>query len=330
MTTNDAGTRRQPAAMAMPGDAVPERHATSARRTSHIDMLLHVDGLTLAGAARDLVSAASSATVVASAAVTAEVDSAGELASLDLGNSSLDGNLLLGRLVGPGFRKCLETAFPDELAATTPLALLLDDLPVAALISGYAKLYTGAIPTDHAATSMKADICSGWREGGTMLRSVRAGFGVPVTIGPAAPELADERSVDRQGWHDLPPLPAGAMRRRRLLDVQVTDQAWQVTAMFRDTHRDGDGGETILHEYSLTAVVEATTGRFTRCAAVPQVLPWVECPVAAASADRLVGERAADVRSFVRSALRGTSTCTHLNDLLRSLSDVPALAELAR
>jgi hypothetical protein len=32
-------------------------------------------------------------------------------------------------------------------------------------------------------------------------------------------------------------------------------------------------------------------------------------------------------RDFVRSSLRGTSTCTHLNDLLRSLGDIGMLAD---
>ena len=67
-----------------------------------------------------------------------------------------------------------------------------------------------------------------------------------------------------------------------------------MTALFRDTHVDPTGAETILHEYALTATVDAATGAFTSCSAVPRVLPWVECPVAAASADRLVGQPVAD------------------------------------
>ena len=64
---------------------------------------------------------------------------------------------------------------------------------------------------------------------------------------------------------------------------------------------------------------------FTTCDAIPQVLPWVECPVAAASAWSLVGTPIGDVRRAVRSTFHGTHTCTHLNDLLRSVGDVPAL-----
>jgi len=55
------------------------------------------------------------------------------------------------------------------------------------------------------------------------------------------------------------------------------------------------------------------------------VLPWVECPGALASATRLSGMPVAELRDHVRREFRGTSTCTHLNDTLRSLGDVNVL-----
>ena len=45
-----------------------------------------------------------------------------------------------------------------------------------------------------------------------------------------------------------------------------------------------------------------------------------------ASAQRIVGHRAHDVADLVKADFRGTSTCSHLNDLLRSTSAVTALA----
>ena len=184
------------------------------------------------------------------------------------------------------------------------------------LYSGDAHVRSGEGP--------KADICSGWRNEGTMMESIRADRGVPVTVGPAAPSITADAAIDPLGWHALGDLPIGAMRRRRLIDV-TDGECWQINAMFRDTHVDPDGSETVLHEYSLTAKVDRETGRFTECSAIPRVLPWVECPVAAASAWRLAGHHVNDVRQFVRADLRGTSTCTHLNDLLRSLGDVNTL-----
>lgn len=306
----------------------------------------HHPGLVLDGAARDLVTNEHGGhRVVAEARVTAGIGGDGALVSLDVGDledgtaSDTSGGTpsdtvraaadsLVGLAVSGGFRDAVRRAFPTHVDAGSTLALLLDDLPVATLISGYALLYQGAIPADNAAQSMKSDICSGWRAEGTMMTSVRAGEGVPVTLGPTAPSIAEETAADSPGWHTIGDLPVGAMRRRRLIDVTVLDDAWQVTALFRDTHVGSDGRETVLHEYSLTANVDPDTTRFSSCSAVPRVLPWVECPVAAASADRLVGQKVNDVRDFVRSSLRGRSTCTHLNDLLRSLGDVTVLAHL--
>ena len=57
----------------------------------------------------------------------------------------------------------------------------------------------------------------------------------------------------------------------------------------------------------------------------PRVLPWFECPEAAGSARRLVGDSLDGLRAHVRAEFVGASTCTHLNDALRALEDVPAL-----
>jgi hypothetical protein len=38
-----------------------------------------------------------------------------------------------------------------------------------------------------------------------------------------------------------------------------------------------------------------------------------------------VGQTTDDIRDVVRVRFRGTDTCTHLNDLIRSLGDLSAL-----
>ena len=281
--------------------------------------------LALTGSARDLLTTAEHSEVVGAAGIVALVDGAGSLAELAVDPHNQRTGQLLGRPVAGGFRQAVHEHFPSDVAAGTPLALLLDDLPVATLISGYARLYSGDIPAGSAREGMKSDICSGWRSEGTMMTSVNAGLGVPVTVGPLAPTLDTDRIDDELAWHDIGMLPEGSMRRRRLVDVRTDSDRWIVTAMLRDTHVQMGGSETVLHEYSLDATVDAATRTFLTCAAVPRVLPWVECPVAAASADPLVGRSIDAARDYVRRELRGTSTCTHLNDLLRSLGDVGSL-----
>jgi Protein of unknown function (DUF2889) len=71
--------------------------------------------------------------------------------------------------------------------------------------------------------------------------------------------------------------------------------------------------------------------RVVTCEATPRVLPWTECPEAAASAGRLAGMSLAGLRPDVRAQFVGPSTCTHLNDVLRGLEDVEWLVhELER
>jgi hypothetical protein len=98
-----------------------------------------------------------------------------------------------------------------------------------------------------------------------------------------------------------------------------------VDCFFRDSHQRADGPETIVHEYTLHVAVDPDSMLIRSCAAGVGALPWPECPSAAASAHRLVGTPLTDLRQRVRAEFVGPSTCTHLNDTLRSLADVPAL-----
>jgi hypothetical protein len=59
---------------------------------------------------------------------------------------------------------------------------------------------------------------------------------------------------------------------------------------------------------------------------VPRVLPYDECPLAVRNVAALAGLPLSDARGTVLERLRGPLGCTHLNDMLRSLADVPGLA----
>ena len=121
------------------------------------------------------------------------------------------------------------------------------------------------------------------------------------------------------------------MRRRRRIDV-YEERAGRVgiDAMFRDTYVRSDGVETIIHEYTLDAVVDTETGVIVDARATPRVLPWQECPGAVASAARITGMTLQELHFRVRRELFGTSTCTHLNDLLRSVADVASLIHVVK
>jgi hypothetical protein len=189
-----------------------------------------------------------------------------------------------------------------------------------AMLAGYGTLYSGLLPgplSDQFIDGMPVDVCAGWAEAGSMMLHIRGQREIPTPDGPEVP-------TDREGWHPMPDLVAGALRRQRLIE-RTGDDVW---AMFRDTYARPDGTTSVLHEYTVKALVSDDRsddisgdggGRIVACVATPRVLPWAECPQAAASAGRLVGQRVGDLRALVRNDLVGTSTCTHLNDLLSSL-----------
>ena len=301
------------------------RQPRSARRTSHVDMDTPSRfEVNIKGAARDFVTAADgSASTVGEATIDISTEPGYKLsrANCEPGQKIIE--QLVGRVVGPGFRAALAEAMDGSISVEHPAYLLMDELPVAALISGYIGLYLNTLGNSGNGSGMKADICAGWIESGTMIQSVKKVGKIPTPMGPPAPELSTVNDPD--AWHSMPELQSGAMRRRRLLDISGS----HVFAMFRDTFIAPDTGvETVLHEYSINADYDFTAKQFTSCVATPHVLPWPECPNAAASAQRIVGKSAEEVRDFVRREFNGISTCTHLNDLLRSLGDVATLGAL--
>jgi len=224
------------------------------------------------------------------------------------------------------------------------LHLLLDDLPGATLVSGYAVQRAGVLsrprrpdgpggdPSGPARTvTAQDDLCAGWAHDGTMMVTIRSTGEIPVPAGPPAPLL--ERHDDSLAWHPMAPLGPHAMRRRRRLDVvgpAVPDHPYLLDAHFRDSHMSEAGAESVVHEYALIGAIDGTGSRVLDIAVEAHVLPWMECPGALASAGRILGMPTGELRARVRRELTGASTCTHLNDMLRSLGDVEVLvAELS-
>lgn len=321
-------------AAAGPSVGAPARRAGSVRRTTHVDVgpadeqdwrAEATVPLGMTGRARDL-HTSQRASTVGSASVDARVAPDRTLAALET-TPPTDPGALLGEPVGEGFRA---TALPDLADPSSPLGQLLRDLPTALLISGYAKIRSatlagtppGQLVPPEVLPSM-SDLCSGWRSDGTMTRSLARGDGVPLQDCPPAPVLT---GTDPDGWHHLPALPAGWMRRLRRIDVVRMGEELVVDAMLRDTHADrAAGDEVILHEYTLAAWFDADGLATRELSAVARVVPFPECPWATDGLDALVGVPAPELRRAARRRLAGTAGCTHLNDLIACLSDLPAL-----
>lgn len=319
-----------------PVTETPRRAAPSVRRTSSIDTH-RPDGLAgkriVDARARDLhTTADGSCQVVGEARLRAVIDPSLLLVTIETEPARPALDPLIGGLVGPGFRARMDELVPAERQAHSLLYLLLDDLPGATLVSGYANHHAGTTrPSGQAALRVnehmvRRDMCAGWADDATIMRSIRSHDEVPMPVGPWAPAL--ERDDDPQSWHAMEALGPLGMRRRRRLDLSpgaAPAQEWRIDAHFRDSHVDGAGTETVLHEYSVTGTVDPATLVIGELGAVAQVLPWVECPGAVGSAGRLAGHGVDDLRPWVRREFLGVTTCTHLNDTLRSLSDLRVL-----
>jgi hypothetical protein len=160
-----------------------------------------------------------------------------------------------------------------------------------------------------------------------MLSEFRAVQRLPNVVGPAAPDL--DTDDDPDSWHEMGDLPPHGMRRRRRLDLGPVraDGTAQFDVHFRDNHLNPWQGDRVVHEYELTGTIDATRRVVTDISVIARVLPWVECPGAVGSAQRVVDVPMADLRTMVRTDLTGTSTCTHLNDVLRGLADLPTLLD---
>jgi len=310
----------------------PARRPGSIRRTTTTDLIRPQGAngdLVLQARGRDLLTTRDDrSVVVAEASVTARIDFMNERVVREISTSPAIAGMetLIGVRTSIGFRRAVNRIAADEEERASLLYLLLDDVPVATLVSGYAVAYAGLRPMpDEHNHRLHPDLCAGWRTDGTILTEIRrSGFSSVVTGPPALPL---RRPGDPVAWHEMPLLPPNAMRRHRRLDLTSSDPL-DVDVLFRDSHMSFGGAETIIHEYTVRATVEPTSLRIRDIEAVPHALPFVECPAAADSAPRLAQSAVAGLREKVMQEFLGPTTCTHLNDTLRSMEDVSGLVRI--
>ena len=242
----------------------------------------------------------------------------------DAASESLDA--LVGLPLRGGFARRLIEILPADATSRSLCYSALENVGGAYLVSGYARLRTGATAMtpeqSERAMQLQADVCIGWALDGPVIETIRLTGRNAVPFGPAAPSLIGD---DPLGSHDQATLAPTSVRRQRRTDVRAAAHGdWlHVEHHFRDSYADF-GTEQVMHEY----LVHATFDDERRLATLrvdPRVLPWHECPGAVASAQRIVGVALDDIEAQVRKELAGATTCTHLNSTLRALADVRAL-----
>jgi hypothetical protein len=323
----------------------PLRRAGSVRRTTSIDCLWpdgFMEAWELTGRARDAVTPLDGGAPhsFAEGGFTITATLMREIAKIATTPEHPQAQALVGVRAGGQSREALARAMGDLRGQ--PLFQLIDDFAGASLVSRW--VFSQWQPdwmeritasADMAAMGQKgprAGVCSGFAPGSTALDGDRP----KVANDHRTEVVALENPADPQGWHAMPPMvgtegegnPQGEPRFRRARRIDVWrdgDLVW-VDAGFQDSGNTPDGQRAAIHEYRVYAQVDATTMELRSLQALPLILPFAECPVATIKASKMIGQPVTGFRSAVIETLPGIEGCTHLNDVLRALSDVPELA----
>lgn len=243
----------------------------------------------------------------------------------------------LGELVGVragGASRVALSAIMGDISGT-PLFQLLDDFAGASLVAGWiwsqwtndwmAQARRSGAQATSGRKGQMLNICTGFAEGASSL----AADGSPGHIDQSSAEVGPlENPDDAVGWHAMPFQRGPQKRRARRIDLWREGDLIKVDAGFQDSGSNPNGGRTAIHEYRVYAEVAAASGELVALQALPLILPYRECPGASLKATRLVGQQVGSFRQAVLDTLPSTLGCTHLNDVLRALADVPALARL--
>ncbi len=324
-TVGDVSRRPYPRPGPIAG--APDRVPGSVRRTTSLDLSrpLGPDGpIEVRGRGRDARTTTTGDLEILATALVSLTVSEERVTRLQAHPSPAGLSRLLGRRAVVGWRTGLWRELPSEKDSGSALHLLLDDLPGGMIIGGFtgraARLEASATLTE---PGRRLNVCAGWAA------ESRAALEMATTGLPPAPQTEPAPALtpadDPYAWHTLPALARWGISRRRRLDVLDTGAEILVDTMFRDSFSDGTGAERVLHEYHLTALLDRDTFVVREISAQPRVLPHGECPLAAGSVQALRGVPAPQLREQVSAELFGPASCTHLNDLARSVTDAPAL-----
>lgn len=238
---------------------------------------------------------------------------------------------LVGVRAGGASREALATVMGDLRG--TPQFQLIDDFAGASLVSGWIwslwnpEWVRQIREQGFAAAGQKGpamNICTGFAEGSSALDFENR----PVIADHDRTHVLPlENPADPEGWHAMTvPADGPVMRRARRIDLWRDGASIRIDAGFQDSGNLPQGGRAAIHEYRVHAVIDSDTMIVRSLQALPLVLPFPECPGASINASRMVGQPIGEFRQRVIETLPGIEGCTHLNDVLRALADVPDLA----
>lgn len=315
----------------------PARRPGSIRRTTSIDSDWP-DGFgepwEMKGRARDLLTPAQGGPVeLATGSLDIRTSPIREI--LEISATPDDPRLaeMIGVRAGGASRHALAATLGDLRG--TPTFQLLDDFAGASLVAGWNwSLWTddwrerirGNVQKSSGKKGQMVNICTGFTEGASSLTDE----GAPDHIHQSSTEVGPLVDPgDPIGWHAMPDQSGRPQARRaRRIDIWRAEGVLKIDAAFQDSGPNPQGTRTAIHEYRVYAEVDEASETLVSLQALPLILPYRECPGASIKAARMVGQNIGEFRQAVLDTLTGTLGCTHLNDVLRALADVPVLARL--
>ncbi|MCP4907142.1 MAG: DUF2889 domain-containing protein [bacterium] len=317
----------------------PDRRPGSVRRTSTIDMVWP-DGfgspMHLVGRSRDLSTPVDGpACVIDEAGMRVEMAEHRTVSAIEVSPHRDGADGLIGAVGGSELRSAIDRALPRERETASPLHLLLDDIAGTSLVASFAlsrspeirELMLANRPGPGAPFGMRKGkiICSGLRPDGWF--DTHQQNGVPPFGSGVVPAGDIEAPQDALAWHAFPSAPDVGMRRHRRIDLWREGGVVCVDAFFRDACWEPDGSQSCLHEYTTDAKIDAGDHTLVSLESTPRVLPFPECKWAAPNSQDLIGLPVTEFRTIVQQTLTELRACTHLNDMLRSFAEIPALAK---
>jgi hypothetical protein len=315
----------------------PLRRPHSVRRTSTL-VTTWPDGRgalrRMHGRARDILTrgAEDDIEVLAAGEFEARVDDARVIRAIESRPPSPQMPALVGARGGGHLRAVLREVVPLERDTGSPLYLILDDISGASLVGAWVML-RWLEPAQMQALREQFErgegafgrsmenVCIGFATGSTALDR----NGTPHPEQNCCPVVSLANPADPSGWHEYDEPEEMSMCRARRIDVWLEDDRVCAEAYFQDSGSQPDGSRVAVHEYVVNATAERDTGVLLSLRAEPRILPYRECPSAPDNIGRLIGVPIGELREQVIERLPGNLGCTHLNDVLRSLAEVPAL-----
>lgn len=320
----------------------PDRRPGSLRRTVVMQSLWPggpAGGIHIVGTARDLWTGEAIAQAIDEDRIDVMLTPDKIIDSISATHNDIAMAAFSGIRPGGPVRKAMAQLMPDEVAGATLSHRLLDDLGGTSFMAtcawydwlpGGFDEYEAAVGASAMLHRSVEGLCISFQPGSyAMTAAGRTNH--TFSSHPEAP--LPFRSDDPLAWHDFQDDGGPNHWRIRYTDIWFDGPVLRVAAAFQDSAalHDRHDRRLLFHEYVLEAVVDPRDYVLVDVSVTAGSLPFATCLAAPPTARALIGRRLTEFSTLAPAVLAKTAGCTHLNEVLRNLHDVPAMAaKLAR